>query len=252
MPSDQSPTRGPEDSSPPKEDLTRFLNLLNELKATGCNLLVVGDEAREVFTRASAKLLGDADVPRYRILATTDVAPQSIADRLPDATETPRPLTETTWILNHTGAPRSVTSATNPGTPPKLTGIQERCIADPELEGLQIALTETITDVGNRADDLQPSEIRVGIDSLGPLLDHYGIDVVRRCLDVVGEQVREYDAMAHYVLPDAYESERVQALVPNVDAVIKLRSADPREYDYDAQQRWYVPRQDVTTEWLPL
>jgi hypothetical protein len=251
MASDNPAVRGSGDSSPPDDDLTAFINLLNELKATGCNLLVVGDESREVFTRASGQLLGDADVTRHRVLAVTDATSQSIAERLPEPNATPRPLTETTTVLNHTGAPRSVTAATNPGTPPELAGIEEVCIADPELRGLQSGLTDAIAGVGNRA-NLNPSDLRVGIDSLDPLLDHYGADAVKRCLDAVGGYVRDQRAMSHYVLRESYDSDSVQTLLPTIDAVIELRTVNPEKYDHDAQQRWHVPRHDLTTEWTPL
>ncbi|USZ69993.1 hypothetical protein NGM10_16450 (plasmid) [Halorussus salilacus] len=239
------------DDGPP-DDLSAFIGLLNELKTTGCNLLVVGDAPREVFTRASGRLLGDDDQLRYRLLAVTDATPRSIAERLPDPDAAPRSLTETTRILNHTGAPRSVTAATDPTTPPELAGIRETCVADPELRGLQSALAEAIDETENRADRLRPADLRVCLDSLGPLIDHYGPDVVRRCIDAVGGHVRDRDAMAHYVLANAYDSDPVQALAPGVDAIIELRTVDPDEYGHDAQQRWHVPRRDITTEWTPL
>jgi hypothetical protein len=83
-------------------------------------------------------------------------------------------------------------------------------------------------------------------------VEHYGADVVRRCLAAVGGHVRKHDAMAHYVLPDGYDSERVESLVPSVDAVIELRTVNPAEYGHDAQQRWHVPDRDITTDWTPL
>ncbi|WP_132058849.1 DUF7504 family protein [Halorussus amylolyticus] len=245
------PTARGDDDFPP-DDLSLFVSLLNRLKSTGCSLLVVGDEPRELFTRASGHLFGDSEALRHRILAVTDATAESIAERLPDPEETPRPLTDTAHILNHTGAPRSVTTATDPTTPPALTGIRETCIADPELQGLESALVEAIRRVDGRADHLQPSDLRVGVDSLGPLVGHYEMDVVRRCLDAVGSHVRDHSGMAHYTLANAYDDEDVQALVPHVDAVIELRSVDPEEWGHDAEQRWHVPRRDITTEWTQL
>ncbi|WP_135830265.1 DUF7504 family protein [Halorussus halobius] len=236
----------------PPDDFQAFVNLLNELKATGCALLVVGDTSRDLFTRASGQLLGDADVLRHRVLAVTDATPTSVAERLPDPAETPRPLTETTRVVNHAEAPRSVTAATSPDTPPELAGIEEVRIADPELTGLQSALCQAIDDVRADAARLKPADLRVGIDSLAPLLDHYDVEVVATCLDAVGDRVRAHDAMAHYVLPRDYDADAVQALVPHVDAVVELRAVDPGAYGHDAQQRWRVPRENVETEWTPL
>ncbi|MFC7079082.1 DUF7504 family protein [Halorussus caseinilyticus] len=228
-----------------------FLSLLNELKATGCNLLVVGDARPELFARASANLFGDPEAVRYRLLAATDASPQSIAERLPDPDEAPRPLAETTRLVNHAVTPRSVASASGSDAI-GLAGIPETRVADSELEGLQSALVDGIEEFARRTDGFRPGELRIGIDSLGILFDHSGEDVVRRCLQTVGGRVYDHNAMAHYLLNDDYDSERVQALVDDVDAVIELRSVNPVNHDHDAEQRWRVPNRNLATDWVRL
>jgi len=251
MTTDSPVVRGPDDDTPP-DDFTAFLSLLNELKATGCNLLVVGDAPRELFTRASSHLLGDAGTLRHRVIAAIDATAESIAERLPDPDATPRPLTETTRILNHAGAPRSVTAALDPEASADLAGVRETCIADPELRGLQSGLVDAIDAVAGEAAELQPADLRVGVDSLGPLVEHHGQEVVRRCFEMVSAHVRRHDGMAHYVLTEEYDSQRARAFRSEVDAIIELRAVDPVEHDHDAQQRWHVPRRDLVTEWTPL
>lgn len=252
MTPDDTAAPGPDERTPPEDDLSTFFNVLNELKARGCTLLVVGDAPRSVFTRASSRLLGDETALRYRVLATTDATPRSVADRLPESDATPRPLAATTRILNHAGTPRSVTTGDTANALAEFAGIEETHVADPKLRGLQSELTDAIEDAARRADGLQPADLRVGIDSLDPLLERYDEDVVERCLDVVGERVRDHDAMAHFVLPDGYDSDSVASLVPTVDAVIELRAVSLDGYGHDAQQRWHVPERDITTEWTPL
>lgn len=242
-------TRRSPDDLPP-DDTAAFLTFLNELKATGCSLLVVGDAPREVFTRASAQLFGDADVLRHRVLAVTDAAPEKVAGRLPDPGETPRPLAETTRLVTHAGVPRS--TAADPELPPELAAVRETRVADPGLRGLEAALVDAIDEAADAAEHLSPADLRVGVDSLAPLLDHYDVDVVRRCLDGVGERVRDYRGMAHYVLPVARDADPVRALAPEADAVIELRALESADRDPDAQQRWHVPGRDITTEWTPL
>lgn len=251
MTTDQSVVRGPDNDVPP-DDFTAFLSLLNELKATGCSLLVVGDAPREVFTRASSNLLGDTESIRHRVVAVTDATPESIAERLPDPDETPRPLSETARILNHSGAPRSVSADSGSDVTGDLAGIDETRIADPELQGLQAGLVDAIGEVASEATNLRPADLRVGVDSLGPLVDHYGEDAVRRCLRRVGGHVRHYNGMGHYVLAKEYDSEAVKSLLPDMDAAIELRAVDPVEHDHDAQQRWHVPDRELVTEWTPL
>lgn len=117
MATDTSTARGASEGPTPDDDVTAFVNVLNELKATGCTLLVAGDATRDAFTRASGQLLGDDDVLRYRVLAVTDATPRSVADRLPESRASPRPLAETTRLLSHAGAPRSITSDGDSATP---------------------------------------------------------------------------------------------------------------------------------------
>ncbi|WP_135824305.1 DUF7504 family protein [Halorussus ruber] len=240
------------DESPPDDDLQSFLSLLNELKSTGCNLLVVGDAPRELFTQTSSRMLGDDDAVRYRTLAVTDATPESIAERLPDPSESPRPVGETTHVLNHAGALRSVTAAADPTTPVDLAGVKETRIADPQLAGLQAALIEAIEEFANRADSLHPADLRVGIDSLEPLLDHYGEDVVRRCLRIVGSYVRDYDAMAHYILPKPYDSDLVQRFADDMDAIVEIQLDDSADNDRVGKQRWHVPSRDLTIGWASI
>lgn len=235
-----------------EDDLTEFLNLLNELQATGCNLLVVGDACRDLFTRASAALLGDPGELRYRLLAVTDAGPRSVAERLPAAAESPRPLAETTKLVNHATTPRSVTSAIGSTDGSELAEIPETLVADPQLEGLKTALVEGIEEFAERTDGFDPAELRVGLDSLDALLEHHGEEVVRTLLRTVGDRVYDHDAMAHYVLGAPYDSERVQSLADEVDAVIEIRSVDPAVYGHDAQQRWHVADRGMTTSWVPL
>lgn len=253
MATDTSRARGASEEPPPDDDdVTAFVNVLNELKATGCTLLVAGDATRDAFTRASGQLFGDDDVLRYRVLAVTDATPRSVADRLPESRATPRPLPETTRLLSHAGAPRSITSDSDSAVPSDLARVRETRISDPELRGMQSELVDAIAAVAAEADKLGPADLRVGVDSLTPLVDHHGADVVRRCLDAVGGHVRKHDGMAHYVVTDEYDSERVQRLLPSADAVVELRSVDPDEYGHGAQQRWHVPERDITTDWTPL
>ncbi|WP_158057944.1 DUF7504 family protein [Halorussus halophilus] len=248
-----STVRGDREADPPDE-YADFLSVLHELKSTGCNLLVVGDVTDYLYTKASSRLLGDADITRYRLLAVTDATTQSIADRLPGANETPRPLPETTQIINHAGAPRSVTTATNESTPRNLAGIPEISVADPELRGLQRTLIEQMDEFADQAEPsgLNPTELRVGIDSLDSLFEQHDEDVVLQALGWIGQAVTKYDGMAHYILRENYTSERVQALAGDMDAIIEIRSVDPVEHEHEAEQRWHVPERELTTDWHPL
>lgn len=244
--------RGDDDRSALSDDFSDFLDLLNELKSTGCNLLVVGDAPRRLFTRASAHLFGDTEEIRYRVLGVTDVTPQSVAERLPEPTTTPRPLSETTHVVNLAASFRSMTAATDPDTPSKLAGVRETAVESQQITGLRSDLTDAITHFDDRRESPREVDLRVGLDSLEPLMVRNGEDAVRECVREVGRYVRDANAMGHYVLPKPYDCDLVQSLVPDVDAVVELRAVDPAEYGHDAQERWHVPSQDLTMDWTPL
>jgi hypothetical protein len=232
------------ENDPPYENLTDFQSRLRRLKCEGCNLLVVGGPPREVFTRASEAMLGDPDARRWRVFALTDATPQSVYDRLPATSAAPRPPSETTRIVNHALPPRPITDDVDSS----VATVPEVSVSDANLAGLRTELCEAIDDFGARSH--RPAEVRLAVDSLAPLLDNYEFDVVRRCLRAVGERVYEHDAMAHYVLPEPYDSQRCQRLEDEFDAVVELRTGpEGRE---EAEERWRFPGADATTPWVPL
>jgi hypothetical protein len=233
----------------------RFLDVLRELKSDGCNLLVVGDAPRRLFTAASASLLGGTDEPRYRLLAVTDVSPQSVVERLPNPEETPGDFSEMIEIINHASPPRSVVEADHSEQSselPPLSNVSERQVVDPQLAGLQAEIAESMAAFNRHAGGLRPAQLRVGLDSLGALYEHYDEDVVRRCLQVITGYVHDYRAMAHYVLAEPCESERVQRLAGMFDAVIEIRAVDSQTHDHNAEERWHISSRDLTSSWFPI
>jgi len=218
---------------------------LRELKWGGCNLLVVGDAPREAFTRASATMLGDADAPRWLVFALTDATPESVYDRLPAVENAPRSLSETTRIVNHAVPPRPITDSTGAG----IASIPEVTVGDVNLDGLETQLCEAVSEFGARSNG--PAQVRVAVDSLAPLLDHYDFETVRGHLRTVGECVHDHDAMAHYVLPEAYDGERCRRLADEFDAVVELRTP-VEDADRAAEERWHLHETDATTPWVPL
>ena len=243
-------SRGPEDP-PPDEEVAEFLGLLNELKATGSNLLVVGDEPRCAFTRASERLFGDPAAVRYRLLAVTDATGRSVVERLPDPESTPRPVRETTHVLTHAGTPRSVVAPETADEPVEHPDLREAHVADPDLHELESAVLDGVEAFADSA-TLRPGDLRVGVDSITSLLDDHGENAVRRCLTTIGRHVREYDGMAHYVLPEGYDSTRVQSLSGAFDAVIEVRTVSADDSGRYAEERWHVPDADLTMQWTRL
>lgn len=225
-----------------------FADRLRTLREEGCNLLVVGDAPRRLFTRASASLLGGSDERRYRLLAATDASRRSVVERLPDPDATPEPFEEITRVVNHAAPPRSITDDRSS----ELPGGSETRVVDPQLAGLQAQLADAMAAFDRRAGGLRPSELRVGLDSLGPLVDHYGEGVVRQCLRVVTGYVTDYDGMGHYVLARPYDSDCARSLAGEFDAVVEIRAVDAGDDGPAAEERWHVPDRGLTTDWMAL
>ena len=244
--------RGRNNPTVPDGDGPQIAKVLSSLKAEGCNLLVVGDAPRRLFTCASASLLGDPDEQRYRVLAITDASPRSVTERLALGEADPDSLVETTEIINHASPPRSVTDAERDADASAPGEIAERRVVDPRLAGLQAEVAESIAAFNEEAAGLKPAQLRVGVDSLDALFDHYDFDVVRQCLRVVTGYVGDYDAMGHYVLMRPREDDLVQRIASEFDAVVEIRAVDSAKRDHDAEERWHIPDRDLTTDWLPL
>jgi hypothetical protein len=230
-------------------DLPAFQSVLRRLKTEGCNLLVVGDPPREVFTRASRCMLGDPDARRWRVLALTDASPESVADRIPAASAGSRSPADATTVVNHAPPSRPTTDSVE--TP--VASVPEVDVGDADLVGLRTAVVDAVREFCDRS--FRPAEVRVAVDSLSPLLDHHETAAVRRFLRTVGECVHECDAMAHYVLPEPYGSDRCQRLVGEFDAVIELRTApadDRSGSPRAAEERWHLPESGTTMPWVPV
>jgi hypothetical protein len=248
----------------PDEDLAVFQSRLRRLKREGCNLLVVGDVPRELFTRASESMLGDADARRWRVFGLTDATPESVRDRLPSADAAPRPHSETTKIVTHavgsqrTADTASVTDITAPETTVPGEAVPEVDVSDGDLEAFQRELVSALDVFGVRSH--RPAAVRLSVDSLAPLLDRYDRESVRRFLRTVADRVHDRNAMAHYVLPVAYDSDTCQGLTEEFDAVVELRttiecatdSSDDSPRPHRAEERWHLPESDTTMPWVPL
>ena len=246
--------RGEQRRGETEEKLLEFSTYLKKLKVTGCNLLVVGDAPKRAFTRASANLLGEETLRRYRLLAITDATQQSVLDRLPSPTENPCLLPETTRILNFTSPSRSLTSADSVDVPAEFSGVPERRVDNLGLTGFEKALFDEIGAFENltKSREIHAGKLRIGVDSLDPLFERHEESTVQRFLRTVGERVVDADAMAHYILRSDYESDIVESVVDEVNAVIEVRTPDEQEHRHKIQQRWHVPARNLTMDWIPI
>ncbi|RBI64080.1 hypothetical protein DMJ13_06185 [halophilic archaeon] len=218
-------------------DRPDFHAWLRELKERGSNLLVTGDVPDTVSATASRTLFGRG-TDRYRTLALVDRTVAAPESRLPDDASVDD---STTWIVDQRNCERSIpadaTSVTSNLEPPERNDVGQLC------EELRTA----IGFFEERADGLDPARLRVGVDSLSPLVQR-DLAATKRHLRTLTATVRGVDGMAHYHLRVPDDEDVVAALTPLFDVRIELRKRPGR----NPEQRWHVPELDATTMWVEL
>ena len=97
------------------------------------------------------------------------------------------------------------------------------------------------------ADGLDPAELRLGVDSLFPLVEQ-DTTATRHVLQTLTEAVRGVQGMAHYHLRVRPDNDIVGDLMDCFDARVELRKRPRRT----PEQRWYAPKLDAKTPWMRL
>ncbi|SNZ04533.1 hypothetical protein SAMN06269185_0593 [Natronoarchaeum philippinense] len=199
---------------------TAFSQQLSELKREGCNLLVVGQHSGGGHSGACRHLLGDDCAGRRRLFTFTQgkrVCGCSRDDIDGDGREIVR------FDPDAGGA------------------------AGDELGALGTDIVDAADALEADADGFEPAELRVCVDSLGPLFVEHDPERLFKLLHVVTARVRQADGMGHYHLRVDRDSDHVHLLEPLFDAVVEVRDGDD-----GAEQRWHLRSGDVSTDWLTL
>lgn len=220
-----------------ESDVPRFTRWLANLKQVGSNILVTGEVPDEVSAVASRRLFGRTD-RRFRVLALTD---RSITDghaRLPDDASFDDP---TTWIIDQRRGERSV--------PVTATGVTADLgsSATDDARSLCDEVRTAIDFYEREVGRLDPAELRVGVDSLFPLIQQ-DRTATERVLRTLGTAVRDVQGMAHCHLRVSDDDEIVDDLMALFDARIELRKLPGQK----PEQRWYAPGIDAKTSWMQL
>lgn len=220
-----------------------FVGKLKRWKSEGCSILVVG-EALDLLRETSQLLLGAEDRRRYRLFVLTDTSPETAASRLPDASASN--LERRTKIIDYDSMPRSEAAGTASAAPSPIPVVP----VHGGLDRLYDEATETMEQFDFQADPLDSGSLRVSIDTVDDLLVEHDRDEVRRWLHHLGNATKSYHGMAHALLAKPYDSETVQALATDFDAVIEVRPYD--EDGSTRKERWHVPGHDLTTPWRAM
>ena len=206
-----------------------FAQTLATLKQEGSNILLVGTELTAAHTELCHRLLGDAgDDSRYRLFVTDDREPVSETDH--GATgERVRTIDYSTLELAASDG-----DALSGRTP---------------LGTLGIEVIEAVDAFEDDADGLEPSQLRVCVDSLVQLLEEHTAEKVFRLLHMTTSRTVTAEGMGHYHLPLERDHEAVHLFEPLFDAVVEIRA---REDGAAYEQRWELREGETATDWIPV
>lgn len=196
-----------------------FARVLDEFKRDGCLLLVTGDVPEPVSARATRKLLGTPTEFRHRTLAVTDPAVSEPQSHLPGSLGVESD--GVTLIDTRTrGRAASVE--------PVAQAIRDSLPADPPM------------DEGN---------VRFALFSIAPFVESGEVDdKVIAALESLRSAAQTATAIGAIHLPLPDDAPEVDALTSSVDARIEVRDTDTAL----PEQRWHLPEQDTTTNWVTM
>lgn len=244
MDSDRTPGQGV------REQATTLTQVLSGLKRRGSTLLLAGPPQRGAVSTACRRLLGDRSGTRRRLFVLTG---DSVADHH-GVEALSGPEREAAQVVSYATRTRSAAAAAapddatpdGPGIDAELpTGVPTRSV-EGGLGDLLAAVADAAAELDDQADGLEPSELRVCLDSLDSLLATHDEEAVFRFLHLLSGIVRDHRAMCHVHLPAEVESRAVALLEPTCDAVVEVRDVG------GPQQRWHVPDAELETDWLLL
>lgn len=221
------------------ESLRDIGSVLRRLKRRGCTLLVTGDVPEQVSGLATRRLLGDSDCDRKRMLAFTGAPVQHVDHCLPPGVSRSD---SDVWVVDAEAGRRTI--------PDRATSVElpSRNVRGSDLGRLRQELVQAVGFFDGAADGLAPAELRVGVSALDYLLETNGRSSVVRFLRTVTALVNGVDGMGHVRLPFPDDHDVVRDLSRLFDARIELR----KRGRMPPEQRWHVPRHDLTTVWTGL
>lgn len=222
-----------------------FAQTLGTLKQEGSNVLLVGRETADAHALICHRLLGEPEAePRYRLFVTDDG--DDVSGRNGDD------ISGSDRVVTRSAADecaRDVATRTIDYSELELgagSGIDEVSGRTP-LGTLGIEITDAVDAFDDAADGLEPSELRVCVDSLVPLLEEHRLEKVFRLLHMTTSRVVHVNGMGHYHLPLERDHDAVNLFEPMFDAIVEVRTRDG-----SFEQRWELRDHEAPTEWLPF
>jgi hypothetical protein len=218
------------------EEPATFGAALEELKASGCLLLVVESGTDAASACGCRRMLGaDEHADRRRLFIHGDAAAHARS-----GVRTPEHDDERT-VLYETGARKTATASTERAD--TAASRADWTANDPD----QLAdAAEAAVDSLRPPSDYSPGQLRVCVDVVSELLATDDLASALSFTTRLGDVVTDVGGMMHVHVGDAIPPQAVEGFLPQVDAVVELDGeADPR-------QRWHLPQESLSTAWLEL
>ncbi|MXV63243.1 hypothetical protein GS429_14435 [Natronorubrum sp. JWXQ-INN-674] len=215
-----------------------FTEALSQLKRRGASVLVVGSVRADQRRNVRQRLLGQAtDQPRQRIFVSTTGESHDL--------EVSGPVRRITYAAQARSA--AAQSPDSHEAEPSAPSTDESPIEATTLADLGIAISSAIETFETESNGLAPAELRVGINSLVPLLEEYGAERVFKFVHLTNGRTRETDGMIHYHLPMDRNSDVVSVLEPLFDIRIDLR-----EQNGEFQEQWRIHDGGHRSGWITI
>lgn len=215
-----------------------FASTLADLKQTGAAVLLVGDVPQSVSDPLRKRLFGaPGSPPRQRIHVSTST------EHVPPFPIDQQRIDPARWaLITYATERRNVAQPVSPPSGPMTDfPIAQECTV---LSELGITISDSIADMEATCDGFAPAQLRVGFDSISPILENEE-STAFRFLHLLIERITAVDGMIHCPLHYSLDSRLVRLYEPLFDAIIELRVNDG-----EAQQRWHFTSRDVHSAWL--
>lgn len=217
------------------DDPDRFGSALEELKASGCLLLVVESDDAASACGCDRMLGTDGHADRRRLFVRGDTTAHRRS-----SVRTPERDDERT-VAYRTGARTATAAATDSDL-----GTVERPDATASDPTKLASTIESQVDVLRPPSGFAPGQLRVCVDVVADIVAIDDLASAAAVVERLGDVVRAADGMAHVHVGDAVPARAVEGLHTQFDAVVEL------EGDDEPRQRWHLPDESLSTAWLEL
>jgi len=215
------------------DDPATFAAALDDLKSTGCLLLVLEAGGSDAGGDGCRRLLGSDDGgERKRLLVRSENETQTTSSA-PSGDDPD----ERTVVYRSPAREPAAASPPGPSLPATTVASDVDALGDAVEEQ-----AEAVAPLGG----YEPGELRVCMDALGTLLEDDDLLSVLEFTKTLGDVARERDGIAHVHVGQHVPGIAVEGLLGQFDAVVEVTGDD------DPRQRWHLPDESLSTRWLEL